>query len=59
MRCGRKKTWYHCKSEIKFTGYFTKSQTFSAHWSFTYASNKLGDSVADRTDSESKCHFEQ
>ena len=41
MRCGGDKIWYQCKSEAKFMDYFTKSQTFSAQQSFTYAGNKL------------------
>ena len=42
MLCGGVKIRYHYKSETKFTDYFTKSQTFSAQWPFTYACNKLG-----------------
>ena len=41
MRCGGDKIWNHYKSETKFMDYFTKSQTFSAQWSFIYADNKL------------------
>ena len=41
MRHEGDKIWYHCKSETKFTDYFTKSQTFSVPWPFTYAGNKL------------------
>ena len=75
MRYGGDKIWYHCKSETKFMNYFTNGQTFSAQWSFTYAGNKLylhkkllpitninlGKcvAVAEGTDSEAKCHFQQ
>ena len=41
MRCGGDKIWNHYRSETKFMDYFTKSQTFSAQWSFIYADNKL------------------
>ena len=41
MHCGGDKIWYHCKSETKFMGCFTKSEIFSAQWPFTYAGNKL------------------
>ena len=41
MHCGGDKIWYHCKLETKLINYFTKSETFSTQWSFTYAGNKL------------------
>ena len=41
MRCGGDKIWYHCTSETKFMDYYTKSETFSAQWPFTYPGSKL------------------
>ena len=76
MHCRGDKIWYHYKSDTKFMDYFTKSETFSAQWLFTYAGNKLymhkkrksllitninhnlGDSAAEGTVSEPKCHFQ-
>ena len=40
MCYGGDKIWKHWKSETKFMDYFTKSETFSVQWPFTYAGNK-------------------